>query len=208
MALNSIAMDVLISIFKYAIGSMFIGVVLTIFEIALFFLLIRGWYKKRTFNVMSVVVGALLFILLCFQNILLCGTIHIKGMSNDFETALEDCVQPWVDKGNPVINPAQVDDLIFRDVAQQYPIIQCYVGGSYFRGYHASELPHAIVDTLNEWSNKYILRRLVWSLLFVIVGAIIVIRTMAVTINQRKTIPRHTTEVPRRSYTTRRRTRR
>lgn len=200
-------MDTLIYIFKYAIGSMLIGVILTALELALFFFIIRGWYRKRTFNAMSFVIGAILFVLLCFQNILLCGTIHIKGMGNKFETVLETCVEPYLAEGDPMINPAQVDDIIFKDVAEQYPIIQCYVGSSYFRGYRASELPHVIVDTLNDYCNNYILRRIGWSLLFVIVGAVIVIKTMAVTI-QRTSLRRHTTEVSRRQYSPRHRNRR
>ena len=92
-----------------------------------------------------------------------------------------------------MINPAQVDDIIFKDVAEQYPIIQCYVGSSYFRGYRASELPHVIVDTLNDYCNNYILRRIGWSLLFVILGAVIVIKTMAVTTNQSRPMRHHTT---------------
>ena len=168
-------------IFHYAIASMFIGVILTILGVACFFLLIKGWYKDRTFNAISILVGVVLFSLLCFQNILLCGTIHIKRMSNELEERMTEYVQPYVEAGNEYMNRYEVDDLIFKGLANDYPIISCYVGESEFTGYRASEIPAATIETLNDFCNWYIARRIGWSMLFVFVGAIIVIKTMAKT---------------------------
>ena len=168
-------------IFHYAITSMFIGVILTILGIACFFLLIKGWYKDRTFNVASVIIGVVLFFLLCFQNILLSGTIHIKRMSGELEGKMTEYVRPYVQSGNDYMNRNDVDDLLFKGLANDYPILFCYVGNSDFRGFRASEIPAVTIDTLNDYCNWYIARRLGWSLLFVIIGAIIVIKTMAKT---------------------------
>ena len=158
---------------------MFIGVILTILGIACFFLLIKGWYKDRTFNVASIIVGIVLFFLLCFQNILLCGTIHIKRMSGMLEETMTEYVQPFVQAGNDYMNRNDVDDLLFKELANEYPILFCYVGTSDFRGYRASEIPSATIEALNDYCNWYIARRLGWSLLFVVIAAIIVIKTMA-----------------------------
>ena len=168
-------------IFHYAITSMFIGVILTILGVACFFLLIKGWYKDRTFNVMSIIVGVVLFFLLCFQNILLCGTIHIKRMSDMLEERMTEYVQPFVKAGDDYMNRNDVDDLLFKGLANDYPIISCYVGRSDFRGYKASDIPKITIETLNEYCNWYILRRVAWSLFFVIVGAIMVIMSMGKT---------------------------
>ena len=168
-------------IFHYASTSMFIGVILTILGIACFFLLIKGWYKDRTFNLVSIIVGVILFALLCFQNILLCGTVHIKRLSNELEERMTEYVQPYVQAGDEYMDHEVVDELLLNELANNYPIIYCYVGGSDFRGFRASEIPLVTIDTLNEFCNWFIVRRLGWSLLFVIIGAVIVIKTMAKT---------------------------
>ena len=165
-------------IFNYAISSMVIGVVITICGIAAFFLLIKGWYKDRTFNLASAIVGVILFVLLCFQNILLCGAVHIKRMSTEFITSMTEYVQPWVQAGNDYMEASDVDDILFDELAEKYPIISCYLGGSEFTGFKASEIPQATVDELNSYFNWYIFRRVCWELLFVVVGAVIVIKTM------------------------------
>lgn len=171
-------MDKLEYIFHYAISSMFIGVILTILGIASFFLLIKGWYKDRTFNGTSIIVGVILFFALCFHNILLCGTIHIKRMSDILEHQMTEYVQPFVNAGNDYMQRNDVDDLLFKGLANDYPIIFCYVGVSDFRGFRASEIPAVTIDTLNDYCNWYIARRIGWSLLFVILSAIIVTKTM------------------------------
>lgn len=174
-------------IFSYAISSMVIGVVITICGIVAFFLLIKGWYKDRTFNLYSVIVGVILFVLLCFQNILLCGAVHIKRMSNDFITAMTEYVQPWVEAGNDYMNAADVDELLFDDLAEKYPIIACYVGGSEFTGFRASDIPEATIDTLNTYCNWYIFRRVCWEVVFIVIGAVIVIKTMERQYSRRRT---------------------
>lgn len=171
-------MDKLEYILYYAISSMFIGVVLTILGILGFFLLIKGWYKDRTFNRASIAVGVILFFLLCIQNILLCGTIHIVRMSDTLEDRMTEYVQPYVKAGDDYMQRNDVDDLLFKGLANDYPIIFCYVGVSDFRGYKASEIPEVTIGTLNEYCYWYIARRIGWSLLFVIISAIIVIKTM------------------------------
>lgn len=171
-------MDKLEYIFHYAISSMFIGVVLTILGILGFFLLIKGWYKDRTFNVASMIIGVALFFLLCIQNILLCGTIHIIRMSDTLENRMTEYVQPYVKAGNDYMQRNDVDDLLFKGLANDYPILFCYVGSSDFRGHRASDIPHVTIDALNKYCYWYIARRVGWSLLFVIIGAVIVVKTM------------------------------
>ncbi len=166
---------------------MVLGVVITICGIVIFFLLIKGWYKDRTFNLYSIIVGVVLFLLLCFQNILLCGAVHIKRMSNDFIEAMTEYVQPWVERGNDYMEPSEVDDLLFDDLAEEYPIIACYVGGSEFSGIRASDIPQVTIDTLNSYCNWYIFRRICWEAAFIVVGAVIVIKTMERQYTSRRT---------------------
>lgn len=171
-------MDKLEYIFHYAISSMFIGVVLTILGVLGFFLLIKGWYKDRTFNGASIAVGVVLFCLLCIQNILLCGTIHIIKMSDTLENRMIEYVQPYVKAGDDYMERNIVDDLLFKGLANDYPIIFCYVSVSDFRGYRASEIPQITIKTLNEYCCWYIARRIGWSLLYIIICTIVVIKTM------------------------------
>lgn len=93
-------MDKLEYIFQYALSSMFFGVMLTVAGVLCFYLLIKGWYKDRTFNGASILLGVCLFCFLCVQNILLCGTIHIKRMSNTLEDRMTEYVLPYVNEDN------------------------------------------------------------------------------------------------------------
>lgn len=171
-------MDKLVYIFHYAISSMFIGVILTILGILCFFLLIKGWYKDRTFNGASIAIGVVLFFSLCIQNILLCGTIHIIRMEDTLVDRMTEYVHPYIKGGDNYMERNDVDDLLFKGLANDYPIIFCYVGVSDFRGYRASEIPQVTIDTLNQYCYWYIARRIGWSLLFVIICAVVVIKTM------------------------------
>ena len=64
----------------YSVGSLLLGVFLTIVGIVLMFVLIRSWWRDSTFTPMSFVVGGILFFFLAFQAVLLCGAVTIKSM--------------------------------------------------------------------------------------------------------------------------------
>lgn len=94
------------------------------------------------------------------------------------EDRMTEFVQPYVKTGDDYMQHNDVDNLLFKGLANDYPIILCYVGMSDFRGYRASEIPQVTIETLNKYCYCYIARRIGWSMLFVIISAIIVIKTM------------------------------
>lgn len=73
------------NIFYHSLGSMLVGVVLTIIGIILMYVLIRLWWRNSTFSIASIVVGIILFFFLSFQSILLCGAITIKSYCDDVD---------------------------------------------------------------------------------------------------------------------------
>ena len=60
----------MIEIFRYSIGSIAWGLVIGIVCIALFFVLIKGWWKDARFVFASYVIGLVLGIILIYQSIL------------------------------------------------------------------------------------------------------------------------------------------
>lgn len=55
------------NIFYHSLGSMLVGVVLTIIGIILMYVLIRLWRRNSTFSIASIVVGIILFFFLFNQ---------------------------------------------------------------------------------------------------------------------------------------------
>ncbi len=57
-------MGALMNIFYHSLGSMLVGVVLTIIGIILMYVLIRLWWRNSTFSIASIAVGIILFFFL------------------------------------------------------------------------------------------------------------------------------------------------
>lgn len=60
-------MGALMNIFYHSLGSMLVGVVLTIIGIILMYVLIRLWWRNSTFSIASIAVGIILFFLSFFS---------------------------------------------------------------------------------------------------------------------------------------------
>lgn len=168
---------VLFDILRYSFSSIIWGILIAIGCMALFVFLIKGWYKDATFSPVSYVVGALLFLLLSFQCVLVVGSLKIIDMSDEYENRISAIVDNVFSPSDEV-SLAQASDVI-DTIIDEFPILQYYIGGGEFSGFTAKELPHAIAQELRSFMRWYIFRRILWCLGFVIVGAVCVIRSMS-----------------------------
>lgn len=153
------------------------GILIALVCMALFVFLIKGWYKDATFSPVSYVVGALLFLLLSFQCVLVVGSLKIIDMSDEYENRISAIVDNVFSPSDEV-SLAQASDVI-ETIIDEFPILQYYIGGGEFSGYTARDLPHAIALELQSFMRWYIFRRILWCLGFVAVGAFCVIKSLS-----------------------------
>lgn len=165
-------------IFHYAIGSFILGIVLTLAFVFLLFFLIKGFYPKNTFSPLSIGVGVVLTLLLIPQMVQLCGAVAIKMKTAD--------VAEWLDenyvRSNEQIVPLEISEEtsmeLCDELVRQYPMVKYFVGGGIFTGYDTSNICQAIAYELNSFLNKFIWKSLGWSLLYVLIGSVLVIWTI------------------------------
>ena len=168
---------ILFDILRYSLSSLVWGVLIAGLCMALFVFLIKGWYKDATFSPVSYIVGALLFLLLSFQCVLVVGSLKIIDMTDEYEERISTLVDGVCSLSDEV-SQSQASDIIDK-IINEYPILQYYISGGEFSGYTARELPHAIAQELRSFMRWYIFRRVLWCLGFVLVGAFCVIKSMS-----------------------------
>lgn len=167
---------VLFEILRYSFGSVIWGVLIAIFCMALFVFLIKGWYKDATFSPVSYLVGAVLFLFLSFQCVLIVGSLKIISMTDDYEQQITALVQSYSPEDE--VSQAQSSEVIDA-IINEFPILEYYISGGEFSGYTASQLPAAIAQELRSFMRWFIFRRILWCLGFVAVGAFLVIRSLS-----------------------------
>ena len=168
---------VLFDILRYSFSSMIWGILIAVACMALFVFLIKGWYKDATFSPISYAVGAILFLFLSFQCILIVGSLKIISMTDEYEQRITNIVESAYSPSDMVSMP-QASDVI-DTIIDEFPILEYYIGGGEFSGFTAEQLPHAMADELRSFMRWYIFRRILWCIGFVIVGAICVIKSLS-----------------------------
>lgn len=167
----------LFDILKYSFSSAIWGILIAIICMALFVFLIKGWYKDATFSPISYIIGAILFVFLSIQCVLIVGSLKIISTTDYYETEISRIVDNAYDATEEVTE-GQADDII-QVIIDRFPILHYYISGGQFSGFTAKELPHAMADELRSFMRWYIFRRILWCLGFVIVGAICVIKSLS-----------------------------
>lgn len=168
-------MEALFTIIYYSIGNMFLGVLLTLIGIALMFFLIRSWFRNKTFTLLSFIIGGILFIFLSFQSILLCGAITVKSYTPEVEYFINNMVSNLPDD---VYFDREDSQFILDKITEELPLVGYFVNQADFSGHTPENIAFSMADELKSYMNYFILRRLLWSILFVVVGAATVIKTM------------------------------
>ena len=169
----------LYDILRYSFSSVIWGFLIAVACMALFVFLIKGWYKDATFSPVSYIIGAVLFLFLSFQCILIIGSLKILDTTDYYETEITRIVDSTYDSMDEVTK-GQSDEII-QVIIDRFPILHYYIGGGEFSGFTARELPHAMAQELRSFMRWYIFRRILWCLGFVLVGAVCVIRSMSKT---------------------------
>lgn len=170
-------MDRLFDILYYSASNILWGVLIGVTCLVLFFLVIKGWYKDAHFKPITYIIGAVLGCLLVFQSILICGSISIIRTAESYEPFLTECVQKFPPYTDTYISSEQSEDIVDA-LIDHAPLVSKYIGAGKFTGYKSEELPHAIILELKSYMRYYIMRRLLWCFAFVIIGAVVVIKTM------------------------------
>jgi len=167
---------ILFEILRYSFSSVIWGVLIAVSCMALFVFLIKGWYKDATFSPVSYLVGAVLFLFLSFQCVLIVGSLKIISMTDEYEQQITALVQSYSPEDE--VSQAQASEVIDA-IINEFPVLEYYISGGEFSGYTASQLPAAIAQELRSFMRWYIFRRILWCLGFVAVGAFLVIRSLS-----------------------------
>lgn len=171
-----------INIICYSIGSLFWGVLIGTACMVIFFLLIKGWWKDAVMSPTTYVVGGVLGLLLAFQCTLICGSLSIMHKANQFETLATEAVEKLVESGkaglNEIVDHTETQE-VMDEIVKNHPILGSYCQGADFTGHELVELPKAMTAELKNYLKKYIYRRLLWSLAFVVMAAIVANYTLS-----------------------------
>lgn len=165
------------TIFNYAIDCIFLGVLFTLIGVGLLFFLIRGFYKNYTFTPLSFCVAFVLFFLLAYESILTCGAVKIKNLSEDVRTTINQQLPSYWQDIPQAITPGESQELL-DVIVETYPIVGQYLNIADFQGHDTTTIANAMVDEMNSYMNKFIWKRIAWSLLFICIGVFIVVKTM------------------------------
>lgn len=174
-------------IIRFSAGSILWGVLIALLCMTAFVLIIKGWWKNAVFTLGTYIVGAVLFVLLSAQCVLICGSIKIINTTDVYEERISAMLSGISDSYVPTIDE---NDKVVKELIDRYPILENYIGSGDFSGYSVAELPHVMAEELRSYMKEYIVRRLLWCLGFVVVAGVVAVKTITLENSMRRSAPR------------------
>ncbi|MDR1883846.1 MAG: hypothetical protein LBR26_13850 [Prevotella sp.] len=180
-------MDILLNSFVFtllgnALGSIFPGVFLAVFSVGLLFFIIKGFYPKSAFTPAGFIVCFVLFLLLSFQFVLMCGAFKLKSMTDDIKADINCSILSSRELLNRNITPADGREII-DGLLEKYPMLAYYTDPIEFGGNTVQNIAETVAENIHGFLNGFIWRRVGWSLAFIAASIFIVIRTLGVNLS-------------------------
>lgn len=169
-------MGAFFNILAHSLGSIFLGIFIAIVGVVLMFFIIHSWWRNSNFTPLSVLIAFILFCLLSYQAVLICGAITIKTYCDDVENTINELASQ---KPSNMQFSSEDTQVILDHVNNEFPIVGYYVNRVESWGNTPATIAKSFVDALHRHLNWFILRRIGWCLLFIISGAVVVINIIS-----------------------------
>lgn len=158
-------------------GYIILGIVLAILGVILMLFIAKCFYPNIRFNFKCIIVCAFLFFFLGFQTTCTMGALAIKSVTNDVNITLKQSVHDWTRNYKSL--KSNEGKMFFDYAVSQYPFIGKYLNYADFTNCNVTEMIDAMTDNLNEYMNWYILKRVGWCLLFIIISDFIMVKIIS-----------------------------
>lgn len=168
-------MGAIFNILTNSIGSLFLGLLISLAGVALVFFIIKSWYKNREYTPLSYLVGGVFFVILAYHAVVICGAVSIKGYGDDLEELVDTYVSGLSD--NKVFSQEDTQAILER-LNDDLPIVGYYANYADFSGHSPQDIAQSMNESMQSFMNEYIIKHLLWSLFLIIVGAFCIIKTM------------------------------
>ena len=172
----------------YSLGSLLLGLLITTIGTAFMFFIIKSWFKNRTYTPLSLIVGAVVFLFLTYHSIIICGAVTIKGYGDDVESLINSYVSILPDDA---VLTEEDSNIILEKLNDDIPLVGHYADYADFHGHTPADIATSMNDAMQSYMNGYIIRHLLWSLFFILLGAFVVIKTMDSGTTSRKMFSHH-----------------
>ena len=156
------------SLIGTAFSSIFYGVVITAVIMAVLYVILKSINDGIIHSVSFFATGVVLAILLVIQCSLMVGAIQAKGTTEAANIYLNQILEDYSGTVG-----AQDSQEVFDKVTEHFPLIGTFIGYTDFSGHVISELPDVITSTINDFFTSFIWHRVLWILVFILIGCLI-----------------------------------
>ena len=169
-------MFTLFRLLEFSFSSIVWGVILSAVCIFLIHLIISGLWNKAEYTPLTFLSGFVLFIALTFNIALIFGGMKVKSLVDDVQASAETVVNTVVKPRGEMIEAGTEE--VTKRIGDEYPILAPYLESAKVDASSIEKLPETIANSVRSSINSFILRRVLWSLGFLVVCAIVAVKSV------------------------------
>lgn len=164
----------MIELVSLAFSTVIYGLLATAALMAILYFVLHEINHNAVRNIPFFITGIVLFPLLLTQFTLLFGAMETKSLVDSIEIFVSRSLESLHVTPTAAITGEDSQEML-NLIIQQFPILGVFADTCTFTGTQYSELAQTIGETLRDYLNSYMWRRIFWTLGFVVVATTIAI---------------------------------
>ena len=183
------------NILTYSLSSIFGGIVISVACVVLLLMLIKVWSKNSLFSPFSFLAAGILFLILAYNCTGICSAFAMKSDVDFIESMISQMINISIPNHDTYLNQEATSDVI-KQIITGNPILNYFFDSTNFGDCTLKELPQVIASKLHDSLNSMILKKFIWSVAFMVIGAVVIVKTMdsVVTSRHKSSTSRYSSE--------------
>lgn len=161
---------------KLSAGCLFWGIIVAAVCVALFFFIIRSWYKNVSLPGITYVVFIVMFLMLAYHCVFIVGEAKIISSADEYKGYIAEVFEMCNISADEWISKEEAG-IVLDGLFDQYPILQEYLRDYVYEGY-VVDMPNTMIDYFVKLVTEMLVEDLLWCVGICVVGAVIVILFM------------------------------
>lgn len=159
------------------LSSVLWGIVIALAVMGLVVFIVNAIASNRSMTPLSWIAALIMAIMVCIQSTLMVGAIKAKSIAADLERTVSTAAEKVDEFGSETVSTLGVKETVSA-VKEKYPYIKQFADTDDLSTANAKDTAAEIHNAAQHALNWYIVRRVGWSLLFAVIGALIAYKTM------------------------------
>lgn len=171
------------NLLTYSIGSLIWGFLISLACLGVIVFLIKAWYNNTYLKPISYIITGIVGVILIYNSTIIVSAVSMKSDLDNYESMITQLVRCSYSAYDNIVDDETTNGIL-QHFLKENPILKFFICEINFEGATLSDISHILTESFKSDLNKVILKRVLWSILFIVIATVALVKNIGRTSNE------------------------